>query len=64
MGSLIMSNNRAHLSNQIFHYTRCNTLKRVTRRRGPSLRHLRPGDTDTFEQMSQRLRVVGNTTFE
>ena len=39
MGSIIMSNNRTHFSNQIFHYIRCNTLKRVTRRRGPFLRH-------------------------
>ena len=27
------------VSNQIFHYTRCNTPKRVTSLRGPSLRH-------------------------
>ena len=26
-------------SNQIFHYTRCNTLKRVTSWRGPSPRY-------------------------
>ena len=48
-------------SNQIFHYTRCNTPERVTSWRGPSPRHLRPGNTAPFEEMSQRWRAVGNT---
>ena len=45
----------------MFHYTRCNTPKRVTSWRGPSPRHLRPGNTAPFEEMSQRWRAVGNT---
>ena len=55
--------------NQIFHYTRCNTPKRVTSLRGPSPRHcarvtqfisasLRPGNTVSFEEMLQRWRAV------
>ena len=45
------------LTNQIFHYSRYNTLKRVISLRGPSPRHRGPGNTE----MSQQWRAVGNT---
>ena len=44
--------------NQIFHYTRCNTPKRVTSWRGPSPRHC-PRATQLLS-LSQRWRAVGN----
>ena len=37
--SLFKKRLKANKSNQIFHYTRCNTPKRVTSWRGPSARH-------------------------
>ena len=45
---------------EIFHYTRCDTPKRVTSWQGQSPRHC-AGNTAPFEEMSQRWRVVGNT---
>ena len=38
------------LSNQIFHYTRCNTSKRVTSFRGPSPRHCACGQHCFFRR--------------
>ena len=46
-------------SNQIFHYTRCNTPKRVTSWRGPSPPHC--ARATQLLSMSQRWRAVGNT---
>ena len=49
------------ISNQIFHYTCCITLKRLT-----SLLAIfpvmRPDNTALLEEMSQRWRAVGNST--
>ena len=47
-------------TNQIFHYTRCNTLKRVTSLRGPSPRHCARVTQLPFEEMLQRRQAVGN----
>ena len=47
--------------NQIFHYTRSSTPKRVTSLRGLISASLRPGNTTPFEAMSQQRRAVGNT---
>ena len=49
------------IKNQTFHYTRCITPKRVTSWRGSIFASLRPGNTASFEETSQRWRAVGNT---
>ena len=48
-------------SNQIFHYSRCTTPKRVTSLRGTSPQ-LRSGNATPFKP--QRWRTVGNTVFD
>ena len=48
--------NRALLLNQIFHYTRCNTPKRVTSWRGPSPRHC----SWATQLLSKKRRSGGN----
>ena len=48
--------------NQIFHYICCITPKRVARSEFVKFisASLRPGNTASFEEMSQRWRAVGN----
>ena len=48
-------------SNQIFHYTRCNTPKRVTSLRSPSPRHCSRATQLLSKKMSQRWQTVGST---
>ena len=50
-----------NLFHQIFHYTRCNTPKRVTSLRGPYPHHCARTIQVLLEEMSQQWRVVGNT---
>ena len=50
-----------NIVNQIFHYTRCNTPKRVTSWRGPSPRHCARATQLLFEEMWQRWRAFGST---
>ena len=51
-------------SNQIFHYTRNITRKRVTSLRDPSRFIASVGNTAPFEEMSQQWQAVGNTVFD
>ena len=51
-------------SNQIFHYTRFITAKRVTSLRGLSPRPCAVATTTFYEEISQRWRAVGNTVFD
>ena len=53
--------NSGSISNEIFHYTRCITLKHVTSLRGPSSCHCTCSNTASFEEMLQRWQAIGNT---
>ena len=53
-----------NLLNLIFHHTHCNTPKRVYEFTGPISSSLHPGNTASFEEMSQRWRAVGNFVFD
>ena len=50
-------------SNQIFHFTCCFTLKRVTSLRGPSPRHCACEQYSFFRKQLVRSRAVGSTVF-
>ena len=51
----------SNTSNQIFHYTRCITPKRVTSWRGPSLHHCALATQLLSKKTPQRWQAVGNT---
>ena len=56
--------NNAALSNQIFHYTRCITLKRATSFTEPISRHGASAAQLILNKMLQRWRGIGNTVLD
>ena len=50
-------------SNQVFHYTCCNTSKRI-KLAGPTTATLHPSNITAFKEMSQRYKAAGNAVFD
>ena len=50
-------------SNQVFHYTCCNTSKHI-KLEGPTKASLHPSNIVALKEMSQRYKAAGNAVFD
>ena len=50
-------------SNQVFHYTCCNTLKRI-KLAGPTTASSHPSNIAALKEMSQQYKATGNAVFD